>query len=139
MRHSPVGPRARAAFAWTLIACGAAPSSAEPAAPVTTSAPRAAPLWLHLYETSDRHGNLESAPLLGARLERLRASDEALLLLDGGDLFTGTLESDLGEGAPVIRAMNALGYDAVAVGNHDFDFGPVGASAVATKPNDDPR
>lgn len=35
----------------------------------------------------------------------------------------------------VIAAMNALGYDAAAIGNHEFDYGPVGPISVATKPD----
>src|SRR5207237_4735443 len=53
------------------------------------------------------------------------------LLVDSGDLFQGTMVSNLAEGAPVVRAMNALGYAASAVGNHEFDFGPVGPHATA--------
>ena len=42
-----------------------------------------------------------------------------MLLLDAGDMFQGTLESNLNEGASVIAAYNTLGYTAAAVGNHD--------------------
>ena len=55
-----------------------------------------------------------------------------------GDMFQGTLESNLGEGAAVVAAYNALGYTAAAVGNHEFDFGPVGGGD-ATHAGDDPR
>ena len=48
-------------------------------------------------------------------------------------MFQGTLESNLNEGAAVVRAYNALGYDAVAVGNHEFDFGPVGPGDRAAR------
>ena len=41
-------------------------------------------------------------------------------------MFQGTIESNLAEGRVVVDAYNALGYDAVAIGNHEFDFGPVG-------------
>jgi len=101
---------------------------------------RAETVQLRLLETSDRHGHVESAALLGAYLADERAAHPGrILLVDGGDLFTGTLEADLDEGASVIRAMNALGYDAVAVGNHDFDFGPAGPHATPRAPGEDPR
>ncbi len=45
------------------------------------------------------------------------------LLLDAGDIFMGTPEGNLTRGAAVIELMNAAGYDALAVGNHEFDFG----------------
>ena len=60
-----------------------------------------------------------------------------MLLLDGGDLFQGTMASNLTEGAVVIDAMNALGYAAAALGNHEFDFGPAGQRSVALA-GDDP-
>ena len=55
-----------------------------------------------------------------------------------GDLFQGTLASNLTEGAIVIDVYNHLGVTAAAVGNHEFDYGPVGPSPVPMKPGDDP-
>lgn len=46
-----------------------------------------------------------------------------LLLLDGGDEFQGTIESNSKKGAPVAAWLNQMGYTAAAVGNHEFDFG----------------
>jgi 5'-nucleotidase/UDP-sugar diphosphatase len=43
------------------------------------------------------------------------------LLLDGGDVNTGVPESDLQNAVPDFKGMNLLGYDAMAVGNHEFD------------------
>ena len=43
------------------------------------------------------------------------------LLLDGGDVNTGVPESDLQDAEPDFKGMNQLGYDAMAVGNHEFD------------------
>jgi 5'-nucleotidase len=61
------------------------------------------------------------------QVARLRSeSPGRLLLVDAGDCFQGTLESNGEEGAPVVRLYNALGVDAMTIGNHEFDFGPVG-------------
>lgn len=65
---------------------------------------------------------------LAAYVEGLRASGRPVLLLDSGDMWSGTLLSDRSEGALGVRAYAALGYDAVALGNHEFDYGPAGAS-----------
>ncbi|MBE2252043.1 MAG: 5'-nucleotidase C-terminal domain-containing protein [Myxococcus sp.] len=61
-----------------------------------------------------------------------------VLLVDGGDLFQGTLMSNVTEGSVVIDAFNALGYDAAAIGNHEFDYGPVGPQTHPTDPSQDP-
>jgi 5'-nucleotidase len=50
---------------------------------------------------------------------------ENLLLLDGGDLFQGTLESNTFRGEPVMEFYNEAGYQAAAIGNHEFDYGPL--------------
>jgi len=99
---------------------------------------------LTIIGTGDLHGHLEGdggqggVALLGGYLRILRRTHN-VVLVDAGDLFQGTLESNLTEGAPVVRAMNALGYDAAALGNHEFDYGPVGMAPVARAPGEDPR
>jgi len=96
-----------------------------------------------LVGTNDLHGHLEALPAFGgylANLRHARARDGgAVLLVDAGDMFQGTLPSNLGEGAAVVRAYAQLGYAAAAIGNHEFDFGPVGAAVTARAPGDDPR
>jgi len=127
-----------------LVACGRSKSPAPSAADRPPSSTNGGHLTISLVGTNDLHGHIESLPQFGgylANLRRARAHDGgAVLLLDAGDMFQGTLASNLGEGAAVIRAYNALGYAAAALGNHEFDFGPVGP-AVTARPGkgDDPR
>src|SRR5690606_18472831 len=97
---------------------------------------------ISIVGTNDLHGHIGALPLLGghlANLRRARAHDGAVLLIDGGDMFQGTLESNLEEGASVVRAYEALGYDAVTIGNHEFDYGPIGPRATPRAGTDDPR
>ena len=76
--------------------------------------------------------------LLASYVDALRVqNDNHVLLVDSGDLFQGTLESNFFEGEPVIKAYNLLGYAASAVGNHEFDYGPVGPTSIA-RAGDDP-
>ena len=78
-------------------------------------------------------------PALGSYIEILRARNQGnVVVVDSGDMFQGTLESNLFEGEAVVRGYNAIGYAGAAVGNHEFDFGPVGSETVARKPGDDP-
>lgn len=137
---------------WFLVACShpAAPansvSSSPPPANAVSNTPAPAKrgaVTLSIVGTNDLHGALERLPLFAgfvANLRAARAEDGGgVLLLDAGDMFQGTLESNLGEGADVVRAYNALGYAAAAVGNHEFDYGPEGPAATAATSQDDPR
>ncbi len=72
-------------------------------------------------------------------LRKARSEDGAVLLLDGGDMWQGSLESNLNEGAIMVETFNALGYAASVIGNHEFDFGPVGPNAIPVAPTDDPH
>lgn len=115
------------------------------AAPPVAPGPSAAPLHLRLLATTDLHGYLRaydyirSAPRADVGLSRVarliaaaRAEVPNTLLFDNGDTLQGTALTDYwgqkrglgpGEVHPMIRAMNALGYDAATPGNHDFNFG----------------
>lgn len=72
-------------------------------------------------------------------LRKARSGDGGVLLIDGGDMWQGSLESNLNEGALMTKAFNALGYAASTIGNHEFDFGPAGEKAIPVEPSDDPR
>ena len=97
--------------------------------------------------TSDVHGALfpvdgnHGLALFGGYVRNLRmtrADDGgAVLLVDAGDMWQGTMESNLAEGAPIVDAFNAIKYDAAAVGNHEFDFGPAGPLATPATEIDD--
>jgi 5'-nucleotidase len=147
-----------------VLAAAAGLSCTQPAVrpdPTRTAAPaqaaaQASEVTIALVGTSDVHGYVEpravtvkdragvertvqrgGLPLLGGYLDNLRRK-HPVLLLDGGDLFQGTMVSNLGEGQVVIDAFNALGYTAAAIGNHEFDYGPAGPQAVPKSPSDDP-
>lgn len=67
---------------------------------------------------------------LADQLASIRATGDTVMVLDAGDQFTGPLASTMAEGAPVVEAYRLLGVDASAIGNHEFDFGPVGPDKV---------
>ncbi|WP_257455384.1 bifunctional metallophosphatase/5'-nucleotidase [Archangium lipolyticum] len=136
--------------------CASAPRLAEsqtpPAQTQAVKAP-AEPVRLTLVGTNDFHGwlmphtttlagGLElregGAAVFAGYVARLRADNpDGVLLLDAGDLFQGTLASNLTEGASVVDVYNQLGYAAAALGNHEFDYGPAGPKAVPG-PGEDP-
>lgn len=102
---------------------------------------------LSVISTNDVHGALlpldgnGGLALFGGYVKNLResraADGGAVLLIDAGDMWQGTLESNLVEGAPVVAAYNAMSYDAAAIGNHEFDFGPAGPKATPADAIDD--
>lgn len=133
---------APSAAAILAIGCAAEPSPPPVKAPRAASSAEAPkpiaqrPIEISIIGTNDLHGRLGALPLLGGYLKALRAARPGrVLLLDAGDTFHGTLESNLVEGAPVIEAYRQLGYAALAIGNHEFDDGPVGPAAVVAKGN----
>lgn len=71
-------------------------------------------------------------PALATYVEALREKHpERVIVVDSGDMWQGTLESNMNEGEAMVRGYNTIGYAAVAVGNHEFDFGPAGPDAIA--------
>ena len=63
-------------------------------------------------------------------VEDARATEENLLLLDAGDFTQGTLFTSADNKAADLNTMQALGFDAAAVGNHELDWGPAGLAAM---------
>lgn len=124
---------ARIARALALLA--AAMGAALAAAPDSS-------VTLTVLHTSDLHGRVDPHDELADRdsgeglarvasvVRAIRAEGGPTLLLDSGDTIQGSpmqalaLRAGAGDGSdPTIRAMNLLRYDAMAVGNHEFDFG----------------
>ncbi len=133
----PTGFLRRSAALTTLILSGCAQHPAIEDAAVTLS----------IVSTNDVHGELQADNNRGGLItisgyvNALRSAhgSENVLLLDAGDMWQGSIESNLNEGAAVVAAYNAMEYAAAAIGNHEFDFGPSGPRVTAAGPDDDPR
>ncbi len=88
-----------------------------------------------ILNTTDLHGALCQTPGVYAErndgsllrcatiVQRVRAEKPDALLVDCGDAIQGTAVSYLTQGAVMAKAMNAMGYDAYVLGNHEFDWG----------------
>ena len=94
------------------------------------------PYRLTILHTNDTHSRLEPFPMDGGRnqglggiagrsalIQKIRAEEEQVLLMDAGDIFQGTPYFNIYKGEPEIKAMAAMQYDACTIGNHDFDAG----------------
>lgn len=133
------------ALSLTLWACGHE-------TPPPSAAPTDQAIRLTVLSINDFHGQVDARPIksrespgrevlvggaeaLAATIAELRAQNpRGTLLLDGGDFMQGSLVSNHFEGAPVRELYRLLRFDATVIGNHEFDFGPVGKAVVADSP-----
>ncbi len=122
---------------FALLAAGCAQVATQPDLAVIT-----------VIGTNDVHGELIAQDDRGGMttfsgyvnaVRQERATDGGLLLVDAGDMWQGTLESNLNEGYSVVEAYNAMGYAAAAIGNHEFDFGPLGPKTIPDNETDNPQ
>lgn len=85
-----------------------------------------------ILHTNDHHGHFwhneygeyglaAQKTLVDQIRQEVAAKGGSVLLLSGGDINTGVPESDLQDAEPDFRGMNMVGYDAMALGNHEFD------------------
>nr|XP_003474789.1 LOW QUALITY PROTEIN: 5'-nucleotidase [Cavia porcellus] len=105
--------------------------------------PSASAWELTILHTNDVHSRLEqtsedstkcsNASLcvggvarLFTKVQQIRQAEPNVLLLDAGDQYQGTIWFTVYKGAEVAHFMNALRYDAMALGNHEFDNGVEG-------------
>ena len=107
-----------------------------PALDISVSAQENEETKILVIETTDIHGHVMNAS--SGRTDRIRyplariaqlvneirnsGQYDDVLLLDGGDLYQGTPVSLMTGGAVVRAALDAMRYDAVALGNHEFDW-----------------
>ena len=91
---------------------------------------------LIILQTSDVHSRIEPINQKGDRnfdeggfvrratfLDQFRKEHEHVLLFDCGDISQGTPYYNMFQGEVEIKLMNQMGYDAMTIGNHEFDFG----------------
>ncbi|KAJ9053016.1 hypothetical protein DSO57_1028365 [Entomophthora muscae] len=109
---------------------------------------------LTILHTNDVHSHYDQANQFGTDCSQKQISDKECygglarlktaidaermkhpksLLLDAGDQFQGTLFFTYYRGNLTARAMNHLGYDAMTLGNHEFDLGPENVARVASQ------
>ncbi|SFI09985.1 5'-nucleotidase [Tindallia magadiensis] len=85
---------------------------------------------LVILHTNDIHGRVSEGRFDGMGLERIatlvngyREKHDNVLLLDAGDAIHGMPIATIERGASIIRIMNAMGYDLLVAGNHEFNYG----------------
>lgn len=94
-----------------------------------------------IVHTNDTHANVKDdgkavigfAKLAGYINELKK--DNNVLVVDGGDMFQGLPFANLEKGQNIVDIVNQVGYDAMAVGNHEFDFGSQNLMEIKSKIN----
>ncbi|SFN36244.1 5'-nucleotidase / UDP-sugar diphosphatase [Izhakiella capsodis] len=73
------------------------------------------------HNEHDEYGLAAQKTMMDKIRNEIQARGGSVLILSGGDINTGVPESDLQDAEPDFRGMNLVGYDAMAIGNHEFD------------------
>jgi 2',3'-cyclic-nucleotide 2'-phosphodiesterase (5'-nucleotidase family) len=90
-------------------------------------------LFPYVDKAIDPSRLLGGAAYLAKQIEKERARNpEGAMLLSAGDMFQGTPVSNLFRGRPVLDLMNRLHFDVMALGNHEFDWGPEVLRGIVT-------
>lgn len=94
------------------------------------------PIKLVILHTNDTHSNIDPFPKNHSKfpdkggvsrraklVQTIREKEDHVLLLDAGDVFQGTPYFNKFKGVLEMKVMQEMGYDAMTLGNHDFDIG----------------
>ena len=76
-----------------------------------------------ILHSNDVHGALEGYAAMSALKATYEMAGAEVILVDAGDFSQGTIYVSSNKGASAVTMMNAVGYDFVTLGNHEFDFG----------------
>lgn len=94
-----------------------------------------------IVHTNDTHGRLEEGKFDGMGFSRIatkineleaKYGEDKVIILDAGDTTHGVPLATVSKGASVIAVLNAIGYDAMTPGNHDFNYGQERLAEMAT-------
>ena len=103
------------AMVFSLAACGE--KKPEKGTDATATEP------VVILHTNDVHGAIDGYAKVAALAQQYEADGAYVLILDAGDYSQGDPAVSLSQGATAVELMNLVGYDAAALGNHEFDYG----------------
>ena len=78
---------------------------------------------LTIIHINDRHGRMDADPYISQMAKDLRSVGENVLIFDVGDALHGQITTNLTRGSSMVELMNAVGYNGMGIGNHEFVFG----------------
>ncbi len=128
-------------LACLIVVCGTIPGS-----PAQSIVSQDETVEITVAYTHDIHGHLYpkwssgscsgGMARLSTKVQQLRAV-RPVLLLDCGDILSGGATNDHNDGIPMVEVMNSIGYDAMALDNHEFDQGLTTLSGMIQAANFD--
>ncbi|MCX6006778.1 MAG: metallophosphoesterase, partial [Chloroflexi bacterium] len=82
------------------------------------------PVEITILHINDTHAHLEDVARRATLVKQVRdeVGTDRVLMFDSGDVFMGTPYFNLMKGQADLDFMNTLGYDAMTLGNHEFDY-----------------
>lgn len=101
----------------------------------------AAQTTVKILHTNDTHSNVkdDGKSIIGfAKLATFVEKEKAngnVLMLDAGDMFQGLPFANIEKGHSIVEIVNQVGYDAMTIGNHEFDFGADNLMSIMDKLN----
>lgn len=111
---------ALALVALVAIGCATAPKG---------PAPLASEVKITIAHTNDMHARAVSGKVelgydrIAGYVNKLKAENPNVLVLDAGDTLHGLPFANLEQGASIVKLMNAVPYDYMTTGNHDYNYG----------------
>lgn len=80
---------------------------------------------LVIFSTNDMHARIHNFGKIAAYIENFKKQNPNVLVLSGGDLFSGNpvVDQYQDKGYPIVDLMNRVGYNYNVFGNHEFDYG----------------
>jgi len=79
-----------------------------------------------IVHTNDTHSRVEAGigfAKIAAKVKELKTANPNTLVVDAGDTLHGQTFATISKGESIIKVMNAVGYDVMTPGNHDFNYG----------------
>ena len=87
------------------------------------------------YAINDFHGEVDKIATVGGYLNERKNNNANTVLLNWGDIFLGSMESNSNYGKLLTDCMDVIGFDAFAFGNHEFDWGLDKLESLANNSN----
>ncbi len=107
---------------------------------VQISAQTSGSFTLKVLHTNDTHNRFKEGandgmgfPKISTKVKELRAGADPVLFLDAGDFVHGMPIGTISKGEKIIGMLDLMGYDAITVGNHEFDYGKSQLSKLIKK------